>query len=915
MDDLEEAIRIGREAVDATPKDHPHRAAILNNLGTSLGTMSDLEESIRIGREAVKATPQDDPDRAEYLNKLGNRLGSRYLRTGAMSDLEESIRMIQEAVQAIPQGHSDRVMHLSNLGVRLGDRYSRTGAMSDLEESIRIGREAVQATPQDHSDRAGSLNNFGVRLGDQYSRTGAMSDLEESIRMMQEAVQATPQDHSDRAAYLNNLGMALGDRYSRTGAMSDLEESIRIIQEAVQATPQDHIDHAGILHNLGKGLGDRYSRTGAMSDLEESIRIGREAVKANTQDHPHRAMFLNSLGVSLNGRYSRTGAISDLEESIRMMREAVQATPQDHARRTMYLNNLGTSLGDRYSRTGEMSDLEESIRIGREAVQATSQDHPDRAGRLHNLGKGLGVRYSRTGAISDLEDAILFAESALAQTISPTINRLHAFRLVLIFCEILSDWKRAYSAAETALPLIPRLTSRSIENSDKQHLLSEVVGIACDGAAVALYTERDPLDALNFLEQGRGVLAASLQELRIDVLDLKEKHPELAEQFEDLRQELDSPITESAFLENNSRISFGQDRTTKRYDANKKLDEVIEQIRQLYGFEDFLLPPSKEEMLLAARAGPLVVINVSRYRCDAILVEQHQIRSLHLPKLTIEEINKRSNTILGSPRTLEWLWDVIVQPILNALGFTQPPSDDNWPHIWWIPTGPLSKFPLHAAGYHGGSSTESALDRVMSSYSSSVKAIIHGRRRPALAAVPHAPARALLVTMQNTPNASSLLFAKKETTMLQSLLTSKDFKPLEPKPHKQDILSHLPDCKIFHFAGHGETYQKDPSQSSLLLEGDPLRVSDLLEMNLRMHPLFLAYLSACGTGQIKDDKFFDESIHLISAYQLAGFRHVVGTLWEVNDEICVDMAQITYEEMMNRGMTDESPLESFETVG
>jgi CHAT domain-containing protein len=49
-----------------------------------------------------------------------------------------------------------------------------------------------------------------------------------------------------------------------------------------------------------------------------------------------------------------------------------------------------------------------------------------------------------------------------------------------------------------------------------------------------------------------------------------------------------------------------------------------------------------------------------------------------------------------------------------------------------------------------------------------------------------------------------------------------------------------------------------------------------------------------------------EGVHLISACQQAGFRHVIGTLWEVNDETCVDMARIVYEVMGHGGMTDES---------
>ena len=77
-------------------------------------------------------------------------------------------------------------------------------------------------------------------------------------------------------------------------------------------------------------------------------------------------------------------------------------------------------------------------------------------------------------------------------------------------------------------------------------------------------------------------------------------------------------------------------------------------------------------------------------------------------------------------------------------------------------------------------------------------------------------------------------------------------------------------------------------------------------MNLRSHSPFLAYLSACGTGQITKESFVDENIHLIRAYQLAGFRHVIGTLWEVDDQICVDMARIIYREIGDGSMTDES---------
>ncbi|KAL5003000.1 CHAT domain-containing protein [Aspergillus recurvatus] len=189
---------------------------------------------------------------------------------------------------------------------------------------------------------------------------------------------------------------------------------------------------------------------------------------------------------------------------------------------------------------------------------------------------------------------------------------------------------------------------------------------------------------------------------------------------------------------------------------------------------------------------------------------------------------------------------------------------------------------------------------------SSVKAIIHGRKHPVKQS---SSAHALLVAMEHTPGSYHLPFATEEVGMLQDRCRELGLHPIQPKPYKQDIMSHLADCRFFHFAGHGYTDHADPSKSQLILEDgqdDSLTVASLLEVNLREHSPFLAYLSACGTGQIRDERFIDESVHLISAFQLAGFRHVIGTLWSVNDETCVDMARITYRELGNKQVNDEA---------
>ncbi|KAJ9492046.1 hypothetical protein VN97_g1199 [Penicillium thymicola] len=108
----------------------------------------------------------------------------------------------------------------------------------------------------------------------------------------------------------------------------------------------------------------------------------------------------------------------------------------------------------------------------------------------------------------------------------------------------------------------------------------------------------------------------------------------------------------------------------------------------------------------AASYGPIVVLNVSTYRCDALIIKQSGIRLLELPHVSQETINDHVSD--PQSRTLEWLWDDIICPVLDALGFTGPPSGGQWPQIWWVPTGKLTRFSIHAACHHLRRSGETA---------------------------------------------------------------------------------------------------------------------------------------------------------------------------------------------------------------
>lgn len=212
------------------------------------------------------------------------------------------------------------------------------------------------------------------------------------------------------------------------------------------------------------------------------------------------------------------------------------------------------------------------------------------------------------------------------------------------------------------------------------------------------------------------------------------------------------------------------------------------------------------------------------------------------------------------------------------------------------PDRTADSIPLHAAGNYLSCRPDTALDRVVSSYSSSIRVIVHGRQQRFASLT--ANRKVALVTIEDTPGLRNLDFAREETNRVRAVCTSMRIDATEPGLGKKEVLSALETCWMFHFAGHGMAYPTNPLQSQLLLKDwkeDPLTVASLLDTNLGPRLSFIAYLSACGTGQVGKKELIDEGIHLTAAYQLAGFRHVIGTLWSVDDRLCVDMARMVYE--------------------
>jgi CHAT domain-containing protein len=132
-----------------------------------------------------------------------------------------------------------------------------------------------------------------------------------------------------------------------------------------------------------------------------------------------------------------------------------------------------------------------------------------------------------------------------------------------------------------------------------------------------------------------------------------------------------------------------------------------------------------------------------------------------------------------------------------------------------------------------------------------------------------------------------------------------------------NVMSALASASWVHFACHAHSDPTSPSNSHLLLHDRPMSVAEV--SRLRLEYAELAYLSACSTAR-GSAGLADEAIHIVSAFQLAGYRHVVGALWPLEDTTAAGVAEGFYRHLTDgtspadalhvviRSMRDEQPL-------
>ncbi|KAJ6624988.1 hypothetical protein B0H10DRAFT_2005169 [Mycena sp. CBHHK59/15] len=827
-------IRISLQVLEATD---PLRKSLLFTLANSLlqcfdhtEDLDDLEEAIILYRAVIAARPEGHPGRPSAIGNLAMALHSRYKRLNEMVDLSSAISLHEEALALLPETRQGRSSELNNLASALSSRFEKLGNPRDLEKSIEYCRDALLSDDLDDSGRAMSLINLGGLLSDSFTHNGRFSDLDDGIARLAKqqdlegAIDFSRQnldlhqsEHSERAFALAAYAGILLRRFQSFGLVEDLTEVISCHRQALELCPEKH---------------SRRSES-SVEDLESALFYHTLTLSLRPDGHPDRAASLRAVAESYSALFKEYGRMQDLDAAIGWDREALGLRPQGHARRFQYLNDLAVDLVARFDKLGNFADLEEAIELIIEAMNSMPETLPAHS----RLGRHLAIAHLKQHAVKPSADLLTKAfalfEAAFNHT---TVAPGDAVQTLL-------DWSSAARKHGVRIPL--QAYSRALTLLDQTVAVNATIdfqqkALAAPGAprtialdAAALAIENGAVEtAVELLEQGRAMLWTRMRGYRSALDQLHDADPDLAAQFDEVSKQLDLLATSlQTGVHGNKENARDFDRKMKAQRVlQEKWDELVCAIRQLGGeFANFLQPLPFEALRAAAEGGPVILVNVSECRCDAVILQDVGPPVLvPLPNMSLDGLQQLHAQFLKarerpSPKPLiqilRTLWNSVVEPIVERLLELEVPKNTR---IWWCPTSFLCGFPLHAAGMYTQREPNANLPNLfISSYTPTLSALIHARSN----------------ARRFRPNVQVLVIGQSNEELPA---VAQEIEQVKKLGHFVNMLTGAGATRArhsyIHFACHAQQ-NREPFKSSLL---------DLIQAHLPNADL--AFLSACSTA-------------------------------------------------------------------
>ncbi|KAH7322203.1 TPR-like protein [Rhizoctonia solani] len=924
--DLDQAIELQNQGVELTPRDSPHLLIRLYNLGVTfrtrfdrIGHTDDIDKAILHHADAMSLTPDDDAHMPNILIELGNSLSIRFSRLGRREDIDRAIGLQTRGLELTPNGHTNMANHLNGLGNSHHLRFEQLGDIADLERSIDYHSKALSLTPNDHTERPGRLGNLSNSLHRRFEYLAQVEDIDRAIEYHLQAIEIMPDRHTDKPGLLSDCGHSYLRRFDRLGMVEDLDKAIEMQTRAVRLASSNHILLPNWLSGLGNSHQTRFEYAGRPQDIDTAIKCLTQAVELTQKNHTNMPRWLNNLGHSYYSRFERFENIDDINKAIQFHSQALQISPRNHPELAMLLCNLGNSYSYRFTCTRQIQDIEAGIQHLSQGIKLTHEDHPFRANLQYNLGLNHYAYYKHLKDPDQLEVSLKLFQCVTKFVIG---NARIRFDSACRLAEFAPSLDEKIKACQIAMDLIPHVIWLGVPVGQRYKDVSLVGRLALNSAAAAIQAQNYPL-AIEWLEQGRSIVWGQMLQLRAPFDELSAMNPTLSNELQILASQLrmGAPQTRSSSAEHPLGIEHGAQRYRR---LAEKYEQLVKEIHSVNDFKLFLEPKKAPVLLGAAQEGPVVVINISNDRCDALVLmpSQEDIKHVPLPSFSYKQATECRNQMerclsdsnirergelrrplqpiqtdtvqQGFTSVLEALWKCVAKPILCALGYTERLPTDKLPRLTWCATGPLTFLPLHACGCYDPPG-DKIFDYVISSYTPTLSAL-----KQAISSGHVNHSSMLAISQENTPGYSRLPNTKEEINYIRThsekLLRLTTLEGMDATT--KAVLAAMEENDWIHLACHAHQNTSEPIETGFALHDGTLSLATIMQKQLEGKGL--AFLSACQTAA-GDKKLADETVHLASSLLFAGYSSSIATMWSIHDSDAPLVANVVYAQLLKNG--------------
>lgn len=896
LGDLEDAVGYYRDASTSAQTDDPDLVLYLCNLAlalTDLGTRSaaaqPAEEAVRAAREAVEQTPRRDPRRVMALVRLANSLKAHARLADDASSDDASIGAFRDAARAASSsGGSDPSELRINLGAALMRRHQRTGSPQDLEEGISHLRGGADGLA-DGEPRRNALCHLASALRLRFEQAGDLGDLESGISELIGVLGVLSAGHPLTGRVLVLLAESTVEHVDSTGEPGPLRRTLRAYASSARGMAADDARRALAFAGYGALLRRHFQHGGETDSLDTAVTAGE--VSAQEAAGADRRAVLNSLAMTLLTRYGNNGDEQDLRRAEEVCEQAV-AAGQDSPH--IAWTQLGVIAGHRFRRSTRTTDMESAVDWFDRALQAMSPYAPERAYVATQLGRALRSLHQRTGRRRYYRWARRVLSEAAGQQTAPADQRLRAASLAGRLAAGAQRWSEAlesFSAAVELLPLVVRGKRAVASPAVQQHWAL----IAADAAACAV-ENGEPERAVELLEHGRSALMSDFLPAEGELGRLHRDHPELADEAVRLRRLLDRPPGEPA-------LADPEDGTGLRSRLVHAWEDMLREVRSDSAHAEHLRVRSFAELSGGEEGsveGSVVLVNLSRYRSDALILFAGRVVIVPLPGAGPDSAREQARAALAATErrdqsamveALDWLWHNISRPTLDRMGYVGTPEEgQRWPRVWWCVIGALGYLPLHAATAKDG---PSALDRVVSSYIPSLGVLEDTRQRPL-------PENGAALVAASSNGRVSRELPPQNQVLAQYWPNAEIVSPETAAP--DELLRILPGYAWLHVCEPSVQYPGQPAAGRLVEREAPQRPVGLVDLGqVGLQHAEFGFLGNCSTFV---DNPSAAALPLATTLGFAGFAHVIGTLWEVDEDSALRVHTEVYDDVFGSGEND-----------